>query len=185
MSLRWAVECFLRQLPLTTHTIKLSSEKKNFYTQITDDYQGFPKDSFCLPGHFRESISNILIPGGIIKDRIERMALDIVTDIGEESFTALCVLKGGYQFFSDLLNSIRQMYRFSTLSKVASFQISKRASGDSNINQDPLNKFHIKADFVRVKSYENDSSTGQVVISGIDDLSTIKDMVSVVVKRML
>lgn len=143
--------------------------------QIPDDYQGFPKDSFCLPGHFRDSISNILIPGGIIKDRIERMALDIVSDIGEESFTALCVLKGGYQFFSDLLNSMRQIYRFSTLSKVASL-------GKSNEAQSTLEKlstsFHIKADFVRVKSYENDSSSGQVTISGIDDLSTIKNMVS-------
>lgn len=110
------------------------------------------------------------------------MALDIVTDIGEESFTALCVLKGGYQFFSDLLNSMRQIYRFSTLSKAA---LALRSTGDSDskyLNPPKTcqlgNSFHIKADFVRVKSYENDSSSGQVMISGIDDLSAIKNMVS-------
>lgn len=103
------------------------------------------------------------------------MALDIVSDIGEESFTALCVLKGGYQFFSDLLNFMRQIYRFSTLSKVASLEACGR--GQSTLDK-VSTSFHIKADFVRVKSYENDSSSGQVSISGIEDLSTIKNMVS-------
>ena len=57
------------------------------------------------------------------------------------------------------------------------------APADPGLEPDQMSNFHIKADFVRVKSYENDSSTGQVVISGIDDLSTIKDMASLLVKH--
>jgi hypoxanthine phosphoribosyltransferase len=94
------------------------------------------------------------------------MACDIASDIGHESFTALCVLKGGYQFFSDLLDMIRQVYRFSTLYAVQATPATLPAP------------FHIRAEFIRVKSYENDSSTGNVRITGIEDLESLKGQVN-------
>jgi hypoxanthine phosphoribosyltransferase len=36
--------------------------------------------------------------------RVERLARDIVQDFSEEPIVALCVLKGGYKFFTDLLD---------------------------------------------------------------------------------
>ena len=38
--------------------------------------------------------------------RTERLAQEICNDLGG-SLVALCVLKGGYQFFGDLLNYIK------------------------------------------------------------------------------
>lgn len=90
------------------------------------------------------------------------MACDIASDMGKESFTALCVLKGGYQFFSDLLQMIRQIYRFSSLYAA----------------QSQPSPFHIRAEFIRVKSYENDASTGNVRITGIEDLESLRGQVS-------
>ena len=40
---------------------------------------------------------------------MERVALDIVQDFQEEPIVALCVLKGGYKFFTDLLDRIKQL----------------------------------------------------------------------------
>lgn len=61
----------------------------------------------------------------------------------------MCVLKGGYQFFSHL----------------SEFIISY------NGNSGPSVPFSI--DFVRLKSYENDCSSSEVRVIGGDDLSTL------------
>lgn len=63
--------------------------------------------------------------------RIERLARDIAQDYSDEAFTALCVLKGGYKFFADLLDKIKQYVR--------------------NVD-DPTGP--ISVDFIRLKSYE-------------------------------
>ena len=99
-------------------------------------------------------------------DRIERMACDIASDIGHESFTALCVLKGGYQFFSDLLHMMRQIYRVSSLYAV-----------HSPVTTSVPDPFHIRAEFIRVKSYEDDASTGDVRVTGIEDLESLRGQV--------
>ena len=61
--------------------------------------------------------------------RIERLAVNIVSDIGPEPITALCVLKGGYKFFADLLDKIKHLNRTQELS------------------------VPISIDFIRLKSY--------------------------------
>lgn len=63
--------------------------------------------------------------------RVERLARDIAQDYADQSFTALCVLKGGYRFFADLLDYIKQCCR------------------NVNIPTGP-----ISVEFIRVKSYE-------------------------------
>ena len=61
--------------------------------------------------------------------RIERLARDIVQDFQNEGIVGLCVLKGGYKFFTDLLDRIKQLNRTSETSV-------------------PL-----AVDFIRIKSY--------------------------------
>lgn len=63
--------------------------------------------------------------------RIERLARDIAQDYTDQPFTALCVLKGGYKFFADLLDKIKQYVRNSS---------------------EPTGP--ISFDFIRLKSYE-------------------------------
>ena len=36
---------------------------------IPDDFDGYPKDLFCFPGHYEDSVDKILIPNGIIQVR--------------------------------------------------------------------------------------------------------------------
>lgn len=46
-----------------------------------------------------------------LTNRIERLARDIVEDFDEDGLVALCVLKGGYKFFTDLLDKIKGLNR--------------------------------------------------------------------------
>lgn len=75
--------------------------------------------------------------------------LQVHAKIGDEPLVVLCVLKGSYRFFNDLI------HRLSAL----------RASGEH-----PL-----IPDFVRVKSYANTASTGNVDIIGFEHVVPLKD----------
>lgn len=63
--------------------------------------------------------------------RTERLARDIFQDVKDEPLTALCVLKGGYRFYTDLLDKLTTL---------------NRSHGSVSV---PL---HV--DFIRLKSYE-------------------------------
>ncbi|XP_078068105.1 hypoxanthine-guanine phosphoribosyltransferase [Mustelus asterias] len=69
--------------------------------------------------------------------------------MGNHHIVALCVLKGGYKFFADLLDYIKALNR----------------NSDQSI---PMT-----VDFIRLKSYCNDQSTGEIKVIGGDDLSTL------------
>lgn len=61
--------------------------------------------------------------------RTERLARDIIQDMGGHHIVALCVLKGGYKFFADLLDYIKAL------------------------NQNSDKSVPLTVDFIRVKSY--------------------------------
>ena len=89
----------------------------------------------------------------MIQDRIERMANDIFTDImdaGKEPLSTLCVLKGGYKFYSDLQDKLNMLNSHNSEGSV-----------------------QISTEFVRLKSYENTGSTDEVKIVGKKKLLTI------------
>lgn len=81
--------------------------------QIPDNFKGYPLNSFCVPAHYTDDLSEVLLPCGLILDRVERLAKDIAMHYEDQSFRALCVLKGGYKFFADLLDRVRQYNRLS------------------------------------------------------------------------
>jgi len=117
---------------------------------IQDDYKGYHPDFFCIPRHYQGALECVLVPGGVIKDRIERLAQDIAEDIGNEPIYALCVLKGGYKFFTDLIDQVKKYNHYAT-----------------------RNTIRIAVDFVRIKSYKDDKSSGEVQVIGLDDLSVM------------
>ncbi|XP_065840037.1 hypoxanthine-guanine phosphoribosyltransferase-like [Oscarella lobularis] len=127
------------------------SQKRVAAIKIEDDPEGYPLGAFCIPAHYADYLEKIIIPLGVVKDRTEKLARDIVEDIGDGPIVALCVLKGGHQFFHDLLEWIQIIGRTST----------------KNIMQ-------IRVDFIRLKSYVNEESTGEVQIIGNDDLNGIR-----------
>lgn len=65
----------------------------------------------------------------IIEDRIAIMAKAIKNDYQQKDFIAVCVLKGAFMFFTDLVKSMN---------------------------------FDFPIGFIRVSSYQNDSSTGKI-----------------------
>jgi len=121
---------------------------------IPDDYQGYDTNLFCIPNHYEDSIGNVMIPYGLIMDRIEKLARDVFYDMldqGREPLHALCVLKGGYKFFSDMLDKINSL--------------------NSNHSEGSV---QVSVDFIRLKSYENDQSLGEIKIIGLEDLESLR-----------
>lgn len=84
-----------------------------------------------------------------------------------QSLVALCVLKGGYQFFGDLLNYI------------------KTSTATSGMHKLPISCVHLllgkrlqlQIDFIRLKSYEDDHSTGNIKVIGGDSLEKLEGKV--------
>lgn len=66
--------------------------------------------------------------------RTERLARDIVRDMGGHHIVALCVLKGGYKFFADLMDYIK------------------------TLNQNSDKSVPLTVDFIRLKSYSVSAS---------------------------
>ncbi|KAJ8375868.1 hypothetical protein SKAU_G00064480 [Synaphobranchus kaupii] len=110
---------------------------------IKDDWPGYSLDLFTYPEHYCGDLESVYIPHGVIMDRTERLARNIMDDIGDHDIVVLCVLKGGYKFCSDLVEFIKALSR--------------------NSNKSLL----MRVDFIRLKSYLNDHSTEDLHILGI------------------
>ncbi|KAB0382978.1 hypothetical protein FD755_004895 [Muntiacus reevesi] len=96
---------------------------------IMDDWPGYDLSLFTYPQHYYGDLEYVLIPHGIIVDRIERLAKDIMKDIGYCDIMVLCVLKGGYKFCADLVEHLK------------------------NISRNSDRCVSMKVDFIRLKSY--------------------------------
>eukprot|EP00045_Choanoeca_perplexa_P016610 m.225455 g.225455 ORF g.225455 m.225455 type:complete len:240 (-) comp17308_c0_seq3:3834-4553(-) len=139
---------------------KRSNEQKPFVV-INDGFEGYSTDTFTIPQHYQDSLERILLPHGVIMDRVSKMARDIVEDFGSEPLTCLCVLKGGHQFFADLFDKIKQL------------------------NESAPKSLPLRVDFIRAKSYEDDHSTGKVQIIGGDNMQTLKGCNVLIVEDMI
>ncbi|KAB0391155.1 hypothetical protein E2I00_016907, partial [Balaenoptera physalus] len=78
---------------------------------ISDNEPVYDLDLFCIPNHYAEDLEKVFIPHGLIMDRTERLARDVIEEMGGHHILALCVLKGGYKFFADLLDYIKALNR--------------------------------------------------------------------------
>lgn len=134
----------------------------NNVIKIDDSYEGYALESFCIPKHYEEDLESILIPYGIIQDRIERIAKDVFTDFGQEPLVAICVLKGGYKFYTDLVDKINCLNRNHSNRSV------------------PLS-----VDFIRLKSYHNDQSVGEIEVIGGDNMESVKGKNVLVVEDII
>ncbi|XP_073912584.1 phosphoribosyltransferase domain-containing protein 1 isoform X1 [Castor canadensis] len=145
-----------------------------------DNWPGYDLNLFTYPQHYYGDLQSVLIPHGIIVDRsslsmvllifwlldltvtgrrnievsrcnigIERLAKDIMKDTGYCDIMVLCVLKGGYKFCADLVEHLK------------------------NISRNSDRFVSMKVDFIRLKSYKNDQSMGEMQIIGGEDLSTL------------
>jgi len=72
---------------------------------LIDNLQSIPLEHFVIPRHYQEHLQSILVPHGMIVDRVEKLAGDISSDYNGHTIHLLCVLKGGSTFFSDLCHT--------------------------------------------------------------------------------
>lgn len=129
--------------------------------EIPDDWKGYPLEFFCLPKHYEHDLSHVLLPKGLIDDRTEKIAIDIKEDIGQEPLVCLCVLKGGYKFFSDLVDRLKSL---------------------NTVTEEPL---PLKVDFIRLKSYTDDRSDSEIQVIGGDNLATLSGKNVLVVEDII
>ncbi|KAI8912233.1 hypoxanthine phosphoribosyltransferase [Powellomyces hirtus] len=114
------------------------------------DNDGYELQNFVIPTHYDKSLERVLIPYGLIRDRISKLAVDIAADC-ENPVVACCVLKGAHGFFAHLVDDLKK-------------QKNNRAES-----------IPLSFEFIKVKSYENTESTGNVYISlSEDDLHSFK-----------
>jgi hypoxanthine phosphoribosyltransferase len=85
-------------------------------------------------------VSKILIPKGLIVDRIQKLAEWIAQDT-QGPVKACCILKGAHVFYASLMDHLKHL---------------KNGEGAS---------IPLSFEFIKVKSYMNDSSVGNIQIS--------------------
>lgn len=94
---------------------------------------------------FQAYLKSVLLPHGLVLDRVEKLAADIREDYPTSTPHLLVVLKGGSEFAVDLTRTLRRLHSFSEARHLP-----------------------FTVDYVRVKSYSGTESTGKVAITGID-----------------
>ncbi|XP_069504261.1 phosphoribosyltransferase domain-containing protein 1 [Ambystoma mexicanum] len=126
--------------------LETCAEPENKLLVIPDNWPGYKLDLFALPQHYCDDLQCVFIPHGVIMDRTERLAKNIMNDIGDNYITVLCVLKGGYRFCADLVEHIK------------------------NLSRNSERFISMRVEFVRLKSYCNDQSMEEMQIVGGEDL---------------
>jgi len=111
---------------------------------VTSENFHYKLDHFVIPQHYQQDVDSILIPHGMIQDRIQKLAKLIVDDC-HGPLLCFCVLKGGHQFFADLVNEIKKL------------------------NTRKNTSIPLSLDFIKVKSYHNTESTNKIRISLTED----------------
>ncbi|OMH81928.1 Hypoxanthine-guanine phosphoribosyltransferase [Zancudomyces culisetae] len=114
--------------------------QKKDWIDVTGDTPKYDLSHFSYPDYYSEDIASILLPNGLILSRIDKLARTIVSRY-DKHLVVCCILKGGYQFFSDLSTALK-----------------KYALIDGK-------NITFSEHFVRIQSYNNDQSTGNVRIS--------------------
>lgn len=113
---------------------------------VIPDDKIYTAEEVVLPSKYATYMKGILIPGGCIRDRAEKMAYDIRKYYKQGELHIVCLLKGSRPFFATLSDFLVQQDTFAT-------------SGQR------LDIFH---HFVNVNTYRNDASSGQVRFAALD-----------------
>ncbi|XP_071462398.1 hypoxanthine-guanine phosphoribosyltransferase isoform X1 [Marmota flaviventris] len=140
---------------------------------ISDDEPGYDLDLFCIPNHYAEDLEKVFIPHGLIMDRTERLARDVMKEMGGHHIVALCVLKGGYKFFADLLDYIKALNRNSDRSIPMTVDFIRLKSYCISVDEAGLQLVILLPQLPELLGLQNDQSTGDIKVIGGDDLSTL------------
>ncbi|KAI9028610.1 phosphoribosyltransferase-like protein [Hyaloraphidium curvatum] len=113
-----------------------------------DESDQWDPSHFVIPAYLREGIASVMVPRGLILDRVERLAQQIVAS-EPGPLVMVCVLKGAFTFFAELAKQI------------------KRYSSREGY------EVPIRLEFIRAESYHGDKS-GELQITSLTDLETFR-----------
>ncbi|CAO3659422.1 hypothetical protein G6F70_005996 [Rhizopus microsporus] len=105
------------------------------WIDVTTEKNHYSLNHFVIPHHYEKDVSSILIPHGVIMDRVNKLARLIVAET-TGPLVVCCILKGGHQYFADLINAVKKL---------------TNKEGKT---------VPLSLEFLRVKSYKNDTSEG-------------------------
>ncbi|KAH9578580.1 hypoxanthine phosphoribosyltransferase 1, partial [Schistosoma haematobium] len=129
-----------------------------------DSYEGYSAKNFTLPEIYEKHISTILIPGGMVRSRLERMSIDILDDYeksGVQSVYVICILKGGFKFASEIWKTL-QKYSFTR-----------------------ENYIRVSIDFVAASTYVDDSVGHDTKITPCTNMEKFRDKDVLIVEDMV
>ena len=116
-------------------------------TVIIDESSYIDKNLIVIPKQYSPYIDKVMIAKGLIMDRIEKLAQEIVRDYSNKHVVLLVVLKGAIMFGSVLAEKITEIL-------------------SNDITNSCTMTFSVE--YVSVKSYVDDKSSGEVKIK-MDD----------------
>lgn len=125
---------------------------------IPDDFE-LNLESFFIPSCYKNELSSIIIPCGMIKDRVKCLASEIHDVVKDQPLTLLCILKGSYRFFTTLVDELTEA----------------RRSCQSLLT----------IDFVRIESYTDTQSTGTVNLLGLSSIDELKNQNVLIVEDIV
>ena len=119
---------------------------------INGNDDGYSIDQFSIPMHYVKYVDKVMIPYGLISDRIEKLAQEIHEDYQGKNLYVVCILKGGEKIFADLTHNLHKL--------------------NSRYGQKSI---PLKHDFIRASSYVNTKTTGSVNIDkNLDQLENFR-----------
>lgn len=126
------------------------------------------KDLVCIPPQYEDCIESVLIPHGMVVDRVQRLAQDIREDYGESTPHLLCILKVCRLLFDEDEAWIKnEVIRVPVSFGVSALQGSHEFFTDLTVALRTIHLFskskHVPYtfDFARLKSYDGMESSGQ------------------------
>uniref|UniRef100_A0AAF5Q122 Hypoxanthine phosphoribosyltransferase n=1 Tax=Wuchereria bancrofti TaxID=6293 RepID=A0AAF5Q122_WUCBA len=123
------------------------------------DNTEFKLESFVLPNCYCGDLKSVLIPKGLISDRIKCLAQEIFQATGDKPLIILCILKGSFRFFTELVEEL-------THARVSC-------------------KHPLEVEFIRVKSYTNSKRSDTLQIIGLLNAKQLENKNVVVVEDIV
>ncbi|KAK6105182.1 hypoxanthine phosphoribosyltransferase [Brugia pahangi] len=123
------------------------------------DNTEFKLESFVLPNCYRGDLKSVLIPKGLISDRIKCLAREIFQVTGDKPLIILCILKGSFRFFTELVEELTHV----------------RVSC----------KHPLEVEFIRLKSYTNSDRSDTLEIIGLLNAKQLENKNVVIVEDIV
>jgi len=105
-----------------------------------------PLSSVAVPPFYENNLECVVIPNGTLLSRIENIASEIANFYQERPYVVIVVLKGAFVVAKDLFNALQDIY----------------------VKGSYLNG--VLFEYIRLKSYADENSTGKVEAVGLDML---------------